>query len=272
MKIHLNVGTDLGKRCCLAGRAVEGLEWVERIEEADGVLTDQVPREDRPRPALFLGSIPELTRSAGSIPNLGPWFSVGLPRRYEPAIQGLYRSHRQGELGELGLLRAHRWLAGGINEARRQQERVALIDVVVWLFGGLPDTVYALRHQDDNGLQVHLSFPGAGMAMLDWAWSLPDGKNYDSIHLIGDRGAAYADDHRNMALLYSGDDPRALTVGNPTYGMATLLQAFVDSISAHKPMVSLAEVLQVQKVVDAVQKSLEAHEVCRLREVGGKDC
>ena len=110
------------------------------------------------------------------------------------------------------------------------------------------------------------------MAMLDWAWSLPDGKNYDSIHLIGDRGAAYADDHRNMALLYSGDDPRALTVGNPTYGMATLLQAFVDSISAHKPMVSLAEVLQVQKVVDAVQKSLEAHEVCRLREVGGKDC
>ena len=57
------------------------------------------------------------------------------------------------------------------------------------------------------------------MAMIDVAASLPSGGDYFSLTMIGGTGAAYADDHHNMNLLYSGGQPNAIRAsqGVPTW-------------------------------------------------------
>jgi predicted dehydrogenase len=256
MKVFLDVEPQLAASCQSAGRSVAGLEWVSKACDGDAVIIDKVSSVSAGKPILYLGALSELVDSSGELGELEGLISVGTGRRFEPSLQSLYQSHRAGQLGELGLLRMHRWFGGADPEFSLREDLLVHLDVALWLFGETPETIYAVSRESDSIMQIHLDLPKNGMAILDFAWALPAGRNYDSLHLIGDRGAAYSDDHRNVSLLYSGSDPRALRVENEEAGFAMLLSQFIGPVNESKPsLASLTDILAAKDVVDAVMRS-----------------
>lgn len=158
---------------------------------------------------------------------------AGLATRYLPSQQTVKNAIKSGDLGELGLVRIHRWEAGR-NGASAISTVTSEIDVANWLFEDLPSEVYATGRRDDY-LQVHLGFPNGGMALIDCASSLPDGGGYFSLSVIGSTGAATADDHHNMNLMYRGGKPLAVTGGQGDSHVRAQLQEFVDAIAEQRP-------------------------------------
>ena len=111
-------------------------------------------------------------------------------------------------------------------------------------------------------IQFHLGFASDGMAMIDVATSLPSGGDYFSLTMIGGTGAAYADDHHNMNLLYSGGQPNALRASQGRADLFGQLQEFVDAIGEQrKPIVTLTDTARATKVVRQVLKSAESRQV-----------
>ncbi|MEC8690236.1 MAG: hypothetical protein VX016_01635, partial [Verrucomicrobiota bacterium] len=81
-------------------------------------------------------------------------------------------------------------------------------------------------------LLVHLGFKCGGMALIDFTNSLPDGDNYESLCLIGAKGAAYADDHRNRNLFFNGGAPEAKCPDTKLGFMKPMLIDFVNKIKS----------------------------------------
>ena len=70
------------------------------------------------------------------------------------------------------------------------------------------------------------------MALIDFTNSLPDGDNYESLCLIGSKGAAYADDHRNRNLFFNGGAPEAKCPDTKLGFMKPMLIDFVNKIKS----------------------------------------
>jgi predicted dehydrogenase len=180
-------------------------------------------------------------------------FTVANPDRYLPSRRLIRQQLDAGKLGEPGLVRLHRWAP-----AERDGSALRDLDLVMWYFGKPPNLVYAVQHV------VHLCFPGGGMALLDQARGLPAGDRYDSLAVICSSGAAYADDHQNMQLLYRGGSPKAVRTDEGIQQWSALLQEFVDSIAGQdsNPVMqttgseSYPAWPQVLTVNEAVQQSL----------------
>ena len=179
---------------------------------------------------------------------------VGLATRYLPSQQTVKNAIASGDLGELGLVRIHRWEAG-TNGSNAIGHVTSDIDVANWLFEALPSEVYATGRGDDY-LQVHLGFPNGGMALIDYSSSLPDGGGYFSLSVIGSTGAATADDHHNMNLIYRGGQPLAVTGEQGVSHVRAQLQEFVDAIGEHRsPATSGIDGRNALLVADAARKS-----------------
>ncbi|MFN0056774.1 MAG: hypothetical protein ACKV0T_31910, partial [Planctomycetales bacterium] len=127
-------------------------------------------------------------------------------------------------------------------------------------FGDQPRTVFALR--DERGRaedywQVHLGFPGGGMALIDGGAVLPAGGDYASYSLIGARGAVYADDHHNHQLLFGQEGVQGISTGDAGTKMALLLEEFAAAIQASRePDGTVAQRLRTLRVLDAMRDSL----------------
>jgi predicted dehydrogenase len=115
------------------------------------------------------------------------------------------------------------------------------LDLALWLMGTAPTLVYALeRGQGSAGdgpghgglTQVHLGFPGGGMAVIDNADLLPPGDGYQSLSVIASSGATYADDHQNVQLVYRGGHPSALRTEESGGQLLALVQSFVLALKA----------------------------------------
>jgi predicted dehydrogenase len=148
----------------------------------------------------------------------GTRLAVVNPDRYLPSRR-LVRE-QLGKLGAPGLLRIHRWEPGAAGPLVRD------LDLAGWLFGTAPNVVHAVG-QGDGGVLVHLGFPGGGMALIDHA-VLPPGDGHRALSLIGATGAAYADDHQNVQLVYRGGHPQAVRTDEGVQALAALLQEFID--------------------------------------------
>ena len=159
------------------------------------------------------------------------------PDRFLPSRQLIRQQLDSGRLGEPGLVRSHRWehapaaadaarppVASGDIPSPVARE----IDVALWLIGEPPNLVYALA--SGGSLHVHLGFPGGGMALLDYVDRLPPGDGYRSLSMIGSTGAAYADDHQNVQLVYRGGHPSAVTGGDGGRELVALVQHFVSRL------------------------------------------
>ena len=123
--------------------------------------------------------------------------------------EGMLDQLRSRKLGEPGLLRVHRWRQAETETHILSKSSTAAllfgdIDLALRIFGETPTEIYAIGRDDHAYVQVHLGFSNGGMAILDFARGLPSGQGYNSVSLIGSTGAAYADDHHNSHLLFTG--------------------------------------------------------------------
>jgi predicted dehydrogenase len=201
---------------------------------------------------------------------VGATVMVAGSRRFGAEAQTVRASLDAGSLGVPGLMRLHRWVPGRM-PAGAQDPAVALagraaaeIDLCCWLFGGLPEAVHATQTgaieapEEFQAVQLHLGFPGGGMALLDLAVHAALAEPYVALTLIGSSGAAYYDDHANAHLLLAGQGQTALS-GVQSAGLARLreLHAFVGAAFARRAVVpTVQDVLGALRVVEAARRSL----------------
>jgi predicted dehydrogenase len=183
---------------------------------------------------------------------------VGGTLRFLPGNQTILSRLAEKKLGAPGLLRVHRWSSGGGTEDSVPELTAGDIDLALHIFGGLPTRIYALQREPAY-LQIHFGFDGGGMAVLDFARGLPEGQGYESLHVIGTTGAAYADDHHNTHLVYRGGEPRARISGHGSYHVARELQEFVDAILEKRPpAVTGEDGCKALQVIEAIAGSLDS--------------
>jgi predicted dehydrogenase len=169
--------------------------------------------------------------------------TVVSPDRYLPSRRLIRQQLDAGKLGEPGLLRLHRWELG--------DHLLRDLDLALWYFGKRPNLVYAV------GTQIHLGFPGGGMALLDHVHTLPAGADYRSLSLIGSTGAAYAHDHVNMQLVFRGGPAQATRTDEGILALAALVQDCIDAVTTRRDNSAQRTAwLDVLAVADAVRESL----------------
>lgn len=189
--------------------------------------------------------------------------------RYLPSRQLIWQQLDAGKLGEPGLIRLYRWESPATEVRGPHDLPVSLLrdlDLVLWFFEKKPSLVHAI---DGPGIQVHLGFPGGGMALLDITHQLPAGGGYHSLSVIGSAGSAYADDHQNMQMLYQRDGLRPVLTEEGHLHHAAAVQAFVDALNTgHDLSVHLTACRQVLAVATAVRLSLQLRRAIELE--GGR--
>ncbi|MEC7882035.1 MAG: Gfo/Idh/MocA family oxidoreductase [Verrucomicrobiota bacterium] len=187
------------------------------------------------------------------------------PWRFIPSIQAVKRSVDSGKLGNPGLLRIHRWLPEDSVALSASERIMPDVDLACWLFGNLPESVWSLQSAiNKDYIQFHLGFSNGGMAMIDLVASLPAGGDYYSLTMIGSTGAAYADDHHNMNLLYNGGKPNAIRTNQGQAELVQQLQEFVNAIEEKRKMsVTLADTCRAIQVVGQVLESANTGQVIK---------
>ena len=196
------------------------------------------------------------------------------PARFQADHRAVKDSLDDGELGRPGLLRIHQWFCATDGSERAAHAGLTALDLALWMFAGLPTHVYAVaRPAQTTGLaaaeyaQVHLGFAGGGMALIDLAHTLPTGDGYDSLTLIGSLGAAYADTHHNVQLLYGGGHPQAVRTEPDESVVALMLAEFAAAIAERRePAVGGADGHAALLVAAAVESSLAAAAALMLTE------
>ena len=205
--------------------------------------------------------------------------------RFAPAGATVREALDAGELGVPGLLRIHRWeplTTGSWALLRKEQggtvvrSLTADIDLAIWMFGSLPTEVYATGRRVSHGgtdepdyVQVHLGFEGDGMSVIDHSASLPRGPGYHSLSMIGSKGAAYADDHHNVNLVYGSGGTRALDPGHGVGHLLAQIQEFADSIhEGRDPAPTGVDGRSAVLVAEAAAESMASGRTARLQ--GGR--
>jgi predicted dehydrogenase len=190
----------------------------------------------------------------------GVSLAVVNPDRYLPSRQLIRQQLDRGVLGDVGLVRMHRW--GPAADQRHAQLPLDL-DLAAWLVGRPPEIVYAA--QAGGCVLVHLGFSGGAMALIDSSDQLPPGDGYCSLSVIGSAGSAQADDHHNRQLVFQGGPPRAVRTGEGDAYLAVVVQEFVDALRADRdPPGSVAAWRPVVAVAGAVDKALASRQAVRL--------
>ncbi len=180
--------------------------------------------------------------------------------RWRPEVIALDRAVKARELGLTGLVRMNSWsMQNEVKLAVHQTDDAIyfplrdMVDAVLWIFGALPRVVYASG--GEGCMQAHIGFVGGGMALLDIADAPFD--PYEAITLIGSNGAAHADDHHNMQILYDQDGIHGL----PIKGDAerALLRAFANGATSSASAENV-----VSSVTEAILQSLAASTAVRI--------
>lgn len=175
----------------------------------------------------------ELVEMAGES---GVQLVISPAHRFHPSVRSVKDSLNAGELGEPGLLRIHRWQSSQEPNGKFVSS-VADLDLAIWFFGTLPSEIYCQGKKAGAGnsnpstyLQIHLGFPGGGMALIYNARTLPPDDDYYSLSLIGSSGAAYADDHHDTQLLYAGGKASAFKAWPNAHQIVAQLEEFEATI------------------------------------------
>jgi predicted dehydrogenase len=202
----------------------------------------------------------------------GVQLAVLNPDRCLPSRQLIRQQLDAGKLGDVGLVRIHCWRSPAAADTGRAAEPLdalaRCLDLAAWFVGRSADRVFAVAQAADVAtlggsrfVQVHLGFSGGGMALIDCTDRLPNGDGYDSLSVIGSAGAAYADDHQNMQLVFRGDRPQAVRADEGPQQLAAIVQQFVDAIAAGRDLSpSVAAWQDVLGVVGSVLQSIDSRQ------------
>ena len=201
-----------------------------------------------------------------TIDNTGnePQVVVVNPDRFLPSRQLLRQQLDTGKLGDVGLIRIHRWEPNVLHdEGDLPMGLLRDLDLVLWLVGKLPDAIHAVEQNDSTGrtIQVHLGFPGGAMALIDFSNQLPEGDGYQSLSVIGSAGAAYADDHQNMQLVFRGGRAQAMRAEETGRRHSATVQERIDSLQAgHDVAACVAEWQNVLNVAESARQAISSGE------------
>lgn len=181
------------------------------------------------------------------------------PDRYLPSRQLIRQQLDAGKLGEPGLIRMHRWEPGEAVDS----PLLADLDLALWYFGKSPSHVYAVKQSSVT--QIHLGFPGGGMALLDHVCGLAATEPYRSLSVIGSTGAAYADDHQNKQLLIHGGLHQAIGSGEGAGYLIKLIQTVADGMLHEKLLPESYPLIDdLLAVHDAVGESMRTNQAVNL--------
>ena len=204
-----------------------------------------------------------------------PNLSIANIDHHLPSRQLIQQQIAAGKLGAPGLIRIHRWQ--GTDESITSPDGtlaplVLDVELAGWLAGAEPELIYATEASGaDDGppaqrvIQVHLGFPGGAMALIDYVNALPTGDGYQSLSVIGGAGAVYADDHRNVQLLYRGGPAIALPVGEELRQWTSVAQEFADAVragAAFSPATNMSS--RLTTIAAAVQQSLASRQAVNM--------
>ncbi len=199
--------------------------------------------------------------------------------RFMPANVQVQRALAAGELGRPGMLRSHRWLRrfpgppGGWKHDHARtgglavHEGVHEIDQALWLIDERPTHVHALAKPEL--LQIHLGYASGAMAICGIATGLPLGSGYYSLALIGSLGAAYADDHHNVQLVYRGGRPQATLTDLRATAVRAQLDEFAQAIADERdPSVAGTDAVAALQIAEAAAASSASGQTAHLTETG----
>ena len=222
-------------------------------------------------------SPPALEKFAATAKQAGVQFAVINPDRYLPSRQLIRQQLDAQKLGRPGLVRMYRWESSPATShaGTLQPLRSALLrdlDLAMWIVGRAPEVAFATEARRSTPgktpgrtIQVHLGFPGGPMAMIAYSSSLPLGDDYRSLSVIGSSGAAYADDHQNMQLMYRGQHPQAIRADEGLRPLVNIAQDVVDALPAARDLSpSFADWQRAWTVAQAVEQSLESRQAIPL--------
>lgn len=165
------------------------------------------------------------TQSLPPLSELERWFQLAMshrvrldvvnPQLARPSRRLIRQQIDNGKLGEVGLVRISRSVSlrpsvdRGNPAARVATAMLADVDLVMWLIGRAPNTVFAIRRRVETGtaphgecLHVHLGFANGSSALIMATAAPPGSDESESLSVIARSGAAYADDHQNRQLLF----------------------------------------------------------------------
>ncbi|MDW8062843.1 MAG: Gfo/Idh/MocA family oxidoreductase [Candidatus Caldarchaeum sp.] len=118
---------------------------------------------------------------------------VGFIERFNPAVQFAKKIIDEGEIGDVLLFFGRRigsWPERVGDVGVVKDTAVHDIDLVTWVFGGLPESVYAmcgrLRHSYEDHAQIFLSYSGTRSALLEANWLTPRKKR--EMQITGEKG------------------------------------------------------------------------------------
>jgi UDP-N-acetyl-2-amino-2-deoxyglucuronate dehydrogenase len=230
------------------------------------------------------GTIEDVEQVAAVCQKAGVTLAVGSHVRTDPSIAAMKGALDSGKLGVPALLRVHCWEPRGTGEPDRwtaihhrdfgeiRSQVIQQLDLAAWMFQQSPADAFAVG-QGKNAektawpdyLQIHLGFPGGGMALISLSRSLPAGDGYWSASLIGSTGAVYADDHQQTQLLFRGDHPRGIKGNEMVPAIVAQLHDFQQAIATQRdPAIPAEEMKIALSLADAVWNSLATHQPIRL--------
>jgi predicted dehydrogenase len=244
------------------------------LEEADAVIAESWPAGiDTALAALLAGrhvllpagacdSVESLDSLIAAAKRGGVRLGVANPERYIPSRRLIKEQLDSGKLGDVGLVRIHRWETspGQFDDPAKLPLGWPLdLNLALWLAGMRPTTVFAMGRADATDfMQIHLGFANGAMALIDYTPRLPEGEAYRSLSVIGSKGSASADDLHNLQLLNQGyvvrtirtDEIRPLTV-------IRIVQEFVDCLASGRDPTESATCWRTSlEIAAAVRKSL----------------
>ena len=209
---------------------------------------------------------------------------TGQPLRHRPLVETVREALRGGQLGEPAIVRIHDWRSTADTQQIPAGWELRPIrqyaDLICWLLETTPDTVWATRpvvpagKETDPGpvetLQFHAGGPGPAMIVCDLAHGLPAGDAYWSLSVIGSRGAAYADDHRNRHLLFGGGPARAVCTGEGDWPLWQQLRALPLSAPGGTNPSSASPAPGAAALSRAIEQSLRSQRSVPLATGGGE--
>lgn len=207
-------------------------------------------------PAAMAGSAEEARGVVDACGSAGIVLMAGTVMRYWPSNMAIRRS--MAKLGDPGLLRIHAWHSYETTATELlMSQAIDAFDLATWIFSTPPTEIYVTG--STGYVQIHMGFADGGMALIDYASTLPEGGRYFSLSLIGSTGAAYSDDHHNRELLFAGGEPRAVETDQGEFGYTEQLREFVSAIDEKRtPSAKGEDGVAALEVADASVKSLAA--------------
>lgn len=215
-------------------------------QQPDAILVDRAAKATRHTlPTLCLGEI-DVDVAANIVP--------ALRRRFDPDVLAIHERVRASKLGAVGLIRAHVW-----RSCERPLSRLDIIehiDRILWLLEESPRAVYRV-HPNQLSSIYHLGFPSGAMAILDFSNSLKGNATYDSLCVIGSKGAAYADDHHNRQLVYQGGQPSGARLDLSDAYIQPMIEDFIRGVREQRPQCErLPAYRAAEWVADAEEKPI----------------